>query len=53
MCNCKKKEPVSTFSPPPMTQSIPVPDPPVELTQEQIDWFNNLDEITPLVKDDE
>lgn len=45
-CNCKKKEPVSVFSP------IQTPEPIKELTQEEIDSLNNIDEINP-IEDDE
>lgn len=51
MCNCKKPTPVSVFSPQPLPQ--PTPEPIKELTQEEIDWFNNIDVINPLNEDDE
>ena len=43
MCNCKKQPNIETPYP-----TIPVPEPIVELTQEEIDWYNNIDEINPI-----
>ena len=38
-CGCKKREPVVV---------TPVPaELPKQLTKEEIDWFNNIDTITP------
>jgi len=48
MCNCGKKSKVQ-----PTPEPIPVPEPIKELTQEEIDWFNNIDVINPLNDDDE
>lgn len=49
-CNCKKQTPVSVFSPQPVPE--PTPELIVELTQEEIDWYNNIDDINP-IEDDE
>lgn len=47
-CNCKKNKVQPTPEP------IPVPEPIIkELTQEEIDWFNNIDVINPLNDDDD
>jgi hypothetical protein len=46
-CNCGKKKVQPTPEP------IPVPEHIKELTDEEIDWFNNIDEINPLNDDDE
>jgi hypothetical protein len=46
-CNCKKNKVVPTPEP------IPVIELPKELTDEEIDWFNNIDVINPLNDDDE
>jgi hypothetical protein len=44
-CNCGKKKVQPTPE--------PIPEPIKELTQEEIDWFNNIDEINPLNDDDD
>jgi hypothetical protein len=46
-CNCGKKKVQ------PIPEPIPVPEHIKELTQEEIDWFNNIDEINPLNDDDD
>lgn len=50
MCNCKKQKRVETKvimgEPEPIVEEI------VDLTQEEIDHFNNIDIITP-IEDDE
>ena len=46
-CNCGKKRVQPTPEP------IIVPDPPKELTQEEIDWYNNIDVINPLIYEDD
>jgi hypothetical protein len=47
MCNCKKEPIVVTPLPPEPTYTyLELPDVP-KLTQEEIDWFNNIDEINP------
>lgn len=47
MCNCKKQPRVETPYP------TPEPEPIRELTQEEIDWFNNIDLINPLKEEDD
>ena len=47
-CNCGKKTKVQSTPEP-----IPVPEPIKELTQVEIDWFNNIDVINPLNDDDD
>ena len=44
-CNCGKKKVQPTPE--------PIPEPIKELTQQEIDWFNNIDEINPLNDDDD
>jgi hypothetical protein len=46
MCNCKKQHRIETPYP------TPEPEPVIELTDEEIDWYNNIDEINP-IEDDE
>ena len=41
MCNCKKKKPV--VQPTPELTQLPK-----QLTEEEIDWFNNIDVIEPI-----
>lgn len=43
-CGCKKKKEEVYVTPEP----IPIPEPPKQLTQEEIDWFNNIDIIKPI-----
>ena len=46
-CNCGKKKVQPTPEP------IPIPEPPKELTDEEIDWYNNIDVINPLIYEDD
>jgi hypothetical protein len=54
MCNCKKQPRVETPYP---VVTIPVvnmvPEPIKELTQEEIDYFNNIDLIEPFKEEDD
>lgn len=45
MCNCKKNKRVETKVI--MGEPEPLPEEIVDLTQEEIDHFNNIDYITP------
>lgn len=45
MCNCKKQPRVET--------PYPTPEPIKELTQEEIDYFNNIDLIEPFKEEDD
>jgi hypothetical protein len=49
MCNCKKQPRIET----PYQTPEPTPEPIRELTDEEIDWFNNIDLINPLKEDDD
>jgi hypothetical protein len=42
MCNCKKNKVQPEVTPEPIIEEI------VDLTQEEIDHFNNIDIITPI-----
>ena len=48
MCNCKKNKRVETKVIIGTPEPIPTPEEIVELTDEEIDHFNNIDFITPI-----
>jgi hypothetical protein len=50
MCNCKKNKRVETQVI--MGTPEPLPEEIVELTDEEIDHFNNIDFITPIENED-
>jgi hypothetical protein len=43
-CGCKQTKVVA----PEPIPTIPTPEPPKGLTQEEMDWFNNIDVIKPI-----
>jgi hypothetical protein len=49
MCNCKKQPRIET----PYHNPEPTPESIRELTDEEIDWFNNIDIIDPLNQEDD
>ena len=62
MCNCKKQPRIETPYPVvtvPVINMVPessiygTPEPIRELTDEEIDWFNNIDIIDPLNQEDD